>query len=1789
MELWELLAKSATKGASRGQRAPKAPERDAKLTFDKRALNQRADEINAFDNSAAGALMSNVSSFFRPAGVAARRLIGEDNVRNLAKSWKQQSDEGRKFEADKDMRRALSWTQGLEGNMPSDNALRDLPNLNVLEGGGELLGGLGRAYRNAVYGPPAQDVLTDKAKRRLAEIKASEDAQAQRIAALRRGADQNLVERIAETVIAPIAPDTAEMFQRRQKDLSDIALEEGWTTSGAIAGSMLNPLEWINAEGKAATAAKLKNAGKARKAINEVGRLLDPVQVGLDAIGDIAKPVSEELAARAWEAKQAKKVKPEATIAPQDAATRARRYLGMDPNAAPVESAAGAADVDPLWQRLVDDYEAKMARPSVAPTGSAAGIDWSVPSVKSKFTVEAPRVDESLPAPPPVRVDESVDEALVQLGIEPPARPPSVESIPGSEMPKPAKVKAVEEAAPYVGGEESQRIINDALRAKRVAMPDVPESAPLEDVAAPRVAPVTDERSFEQWFNDLMGTQDIAAPLEASVDNALPEASLGTEASQSTGGVSPRLDGGAAEPLEVQGGRPIDMGAEALPEPGVAAVDMVDNVAAPRMDEGVVPQSAVPDRIAAAREYLAKQRRGEIPVEQIDEGIEPAAPSFAMERPASKPITQRVESDANVAREVLGNNELRAALREESGISGELAAINKVNEPATPTVDPTVARMQRRLEELRAMPSRKPRDHQEMIRLQDQLQAMNAMPEPGPLGKGRVPRTPNPDTGDGFVTLNANLPSYQQVAKLASNVKRFIDDTKAAIKRFMDGFENPDWLRGGKGLARDAYVAFRRIATNNFGIVDKATGEALSMLEERANIMTRTVGDAFDAFQRGDLRFILGRDAQNYNFTTESRSALRQFAVGRLSEAEALKLLPADAVEVGKVFRQWMDDESTKLMAEQYKLQHAFLAASSDEQLEVIRSLTESAANPRARGRLESAVRDAVRNGQVNYDVAWYSKARDMVDQGYRELESAGLWIPGDEAPADMLLHWAPFIANRGKYDPRLYHFFIDGIPSKDIRGYVAHIEKASGVKVPEELVNDLITSYQNGTSVGSLRDMDRIKRRKDLPEEFKRLLMEVNDPSYTFSVGIAQVNNLKEKLKARRWAASHESFVSRPGETREEFMARNGYAAEDVRLLEPPRGREKAYGALRNRWVHFDFHDMLHSAHVIDDGLPRDHVHNIHQRIVSAFKTAKTVLAPASQFRQLFQNTWAVYANGGLRGIRNMSAGAKEYANASPLYIEARGQGIFAGRRIDEFAESIDDNAWRGNRYNVLESFAAKGVDSLRGGFLDFAADHLEHVLQKFHDIRWATPRKAAKLWQLTDDLARMALYKTYREAGDLPEVAASKVKDAIYSGLRRTRLERMASMSSVSALSARPTPMHYAADAAGMMVGIPFFGAVRYTASQAAKDFFGMKAGSWSPMSDPARFARWWGMVGFFTAMHGASKWVDGLSSDEEVRQRPDYMRDLLPTGFFRLPARISQLVGGDGTTTYMDTRWLFPAGSFMAGAFDARTGSMRRGSKGSPDAVRPTLPGLDLDLSFSPLLQVLVEGVANRDGFTGNKIYSEFDSLPTKSRKMAAHAWRAWLPPILPNPIGGAFDAMTLRATADDPVALKARLQAFFQGLANDSGHNASRLASGIWNEFDYWFDKHGQSLMKESEVTDYRGRPQRLLSALAGTMGIRLDTKDIKASEEMRQSAKKKAVADMRNHYKRLIKSTQNGVRRRELMMELREAEQRIKRGEPDARWYDDVTDPDILYENVFNTIRNARNIKFVTPANAGPLT
>lgn len=160
------------------------------------------------------------------------------------------------------------------------------------------------------------------------------------------------------------------------------------------------------------------------------------------------------------------------------------------------------------------------------------------------------------------------------------------------------------------------------------------------------------------------------------------------------------------------------------------------------------------------------------------------------------------------------------------------------------------------------------------------------------------------------------------------------------------------------------------------------------------------------------------------------------------------------------------------------------------------------------------------------------SDAAKKVDDGFAELNAAGHWLDG-ENPADMLLHWAPYLANRGTYQPLLYRLFEHGVLSKGDDAMQLYIStlKSKGVTVPPEVEAFLYTNWMaGGAGKANGSELARLKARNpNMPQALKELLQEIEDPAYSYATGIFQVNRLRNQLTLRRWMADQSKYVSCP------------------------------------------------------------------------------------------------------------------------------------------------------------------------------------------------------------------------------------------------------------------------------------------------------------------------------------------------------------------------------------------------------------------------------------------------------------------------------------------------------------------------------------------------------------------------------------------------------------------------------------------------------------------------------------
>lgn len=77
-------------------------------------------------------------------------------------------------------------------------------------------------------------------------------------------------------------------FNPESPDIFSAGQDAGLSAPDSLLMSLLNPMETLSGEGGEALAGKLAGANKVRKAINTVGRVMDPVTLGMDAVGHVA-------------------------------------------------------------------------------------------------------------------------------------------------------------------------------------------------------------------------------------------------------------------------------------------------------------------------------------------------------------------------------------------------------------------------------------------------------------------------------------------------------------------------------------------------------------------------------------------------------------------------------------------------------------------------------------------------------------------------------------------------------------------------------------------------------------------------------------------------------------------------------------------------------------------------------------------------------------------------------------------------------------------------------------------------------------------------------------------------------------------------------------------------------------------------------------------------------------------------------------------------------------------------------------------------------------------------------------------------------------------------------------------------------------------------------------------------------------------------------------------------------------------------------------------------------------
>lgn len=1724
------LGKAGGKG--RGQQSAKRSQARVK-DFNRDELENAAESMQ---QSAPGALdnfLDNLGSAFRPAGTFAAASIdaigGDGATTNLVKQVREGSKVYKQSGVGEYVKRLPIVGETLDASLNAPTG--DFSNTLVGKGIDK--------FRELITGvDPNQEAKYRTAQFDERVARATEDSGfndvARGIAENRQGQKQdNFVERTLGKV-----PVVGAYFDKYQPSVEDRAVEAGATPAQAAFISMLNPLEWLNAESKVDAEAKLAKAGTLRKAVNRIASpIVDPVQAGIDwalpgkarvvaqaedAVVDASKPLAEQAA-------------PAGTF--ESRAQAFANNLGLNVDDLPVAPAKTLADEAITFSEPLDDFVRAIAPAEAHAPVSALPEDVPAPIAAARAALADPNVGDAVDELDDVSTfAREIPESRPLLPEE--VSPPLVDSAPTTSF----EYTPASGRGPIVGKVDPlsyrQYGPDELARYERelTSMIDAPPASQLdaENLAALIDEPTTDSLTIGNLApeNPVFAAarrqlQDPNVGDVTTIGDIVGDAEFSTFAKEIPESLPQKVER-AKEAVSTAVTDNVRRGAE----PGTS----VDIATTPAQKAAVAASSVDVDRLAALEASIQAVKGGDLPPVQRKkklaalqqevialrnklEGAAAPRPSYGMPIAGGLPLPtyqqlQAFKGDITAAWKALTDSyQFRQVLKHlpkesQSKVLGRVVSYAEAEKGAWRYLSG----------EVEMFPS---------ATIDDILGAAKTLD--GEIEKARV-AYPNAVFG------GLPLPTSQHLAAFKS-------DLGALAKKFAD---NTVELRASLS---------RWFSSTSLGKVDAKTTAAIRDGAEASDAFSRTLADAYHKVVNGNIAGVLGsKHGGVYNLTPAEKVAIRDFMGGRVSngvkvDEAALQAMgiPQDVIDTSKLVRGMMDQTSDALMAETFNLPLAWFTKLNDEDRAIVAGLAQTASKPKARASFEKTVDPA--KLQVLND------ARQKVDDGFAELNAAGHWLDGED-PRDMLLAWAPYLSNRGTYQPLLYRLFEHGVLSKGDDAMQLYIQtlRGKGVNVPDEVEAFLYSNWMAGgaKTPGFGNELDRIKKRNpNMPQAIKELLQEIEDPAYSYATGLFQVNRLRHQLALRRWMSGQEKFVSRPGESVVDFMARNGWKnGEVVQLGDNVGANTRNFGAMAGRFVHRDFWDLAFQVHALPGTAGgADMFMKFNKEVLQRWKFWHTVANPASHIRQGVQNLTSVYLAGGVSGLANMPAAVKEYKSRGKFFAMARENGLLGNKSLHDIAEKIDDSAWKHLDFNAAESFIAR-----MGRFGEYIAGVSQGFRSGSETKRFSGKWAAAK-WQLVDEVARIALLKTYIDRGWDVKKAAEAVKGEVYGGVKRSRIDGMiagippsstfADLGADGSLGALGIK---AASLASQAVNIPFWGASRFILEQSLRNFTGMKPGTWMPLTDPGRMARTMALVMAGYGLHKMAQTAEGMEPADEVAQRPDYMRPYLPM-HARVPSQIMELIDDKGKVGYHDLSWALPWGGLASGGFDPKTGKM-------------TSRGISSELvQVSPLWKPLGELYFNKDSFRAeigarSEIYNPLDTTASKARKSAAHLWRSYLPPWAPNLGGGVVDALRYDGGADERVDAKEAMRAFFQGVASDSGHTASKLASGIYNSFDYWWAQKFPDGQERIQVSDYMGREQYLVKSLADALAIKVTSTDLKQIQKRRESAQTLALKEMKHYYQQQRSNTTNPSTIRRLRNEEAEFTRQIKQGKPVAKWYDE---------------------------------
>jgi len=322
----------------------------------------------------------------------------------------------------------------------------------------------------------------------------------------------------------------------------------------------------------------------------------------------------------------------------------------------------------------------------------------------------------------------------------------------------------------------------------------------------------------------------------------------------------------------------------------------------------------------------------------------------------------------------------------------------------------------------------------------------------------------------------------------------------------------------------------------------------------------------------------------------------------------------------------------------------------------------------------------------------------------------------GAQAALQGLLSEETFFKNYGKYMPRLYRRWeVD---------YDAQLAKY-GAKKPTRM------------------DMDRWKKREDIPEEVRVLMGEIKEPGYPVAKGLSQIIHDVETAKLFNKVADHPDWTLEPEKFWDLGKDPNQYTKMPV---DPKLGRLS--GKYVNKYIASVLNQMVKD---------RGQYHKVTRALVSEWKFNKVIFNPATHGRNMVSNTMLAYLSGlpPWRVDIYSKAMMELWQQKGPHYDAAKAQGLFSTTFAKGELNQLVD-AWN--------STSGGFYDRIAGMADHFAKGEIAEGLGKIRPSSWKVGQRAAKIYQGEEAWFKLAKFIQETENGATPKAAAQAAQKALF-----------------------------------------------------------------------------------------------------------------------------------------------------------------------------------------------------------------------------------------------------------------------------------------------------------------------------------------------------------------------------------------------------------------------------------------